>query len=114
LSTNIKETLFTWDDEELLDLNALVRLLGYPGGTTPDLSVSARGYRLLNKIPRLPFPVVENLVATFGELQKIIDASTEELDEVEGIGEVRARTIKDGLRRLREQLLLDRHYYYRP
>ncbi|NLW46204.1 MAG: DNA integrity scanning protein DisA [Firmicutes bacterium] len=113
LLTNIKETLITWDDEELLDLNALVRLLGYPGGTTPDLSVSARGYRLLNKIPRLPFPVVENLVVTFGELQKIIDASTEELDEVEGIGEVRARTIKDGLRRLREQILLDRHYNYR-
>lgn len=113
LLPNIKETLITWDDEELLDLNALVRLLGYPGGTTPDLSVSARGYRLLNKIPRLPFPVVENLVVTFGELQKIIDASTEELDEVEGIGEVRARTIKDGLRRLREQILLDRHYNYR-
>lgn len=113
LITNIKETLFAWDDEELLDLNALIRLLGYPGGSTPDLSVSPRGYRLLNKIPRLPFPVVENLVVTFGELQRILDASTEELDEVEGIGEVRARTIKDGLRRLREQILLDRHYYYR-
>lgn len=113
LVNDIKEVLLTWDDEELLELNALVRLLGYPNGTTPDLSVSARGFRLLNKIPRLPFPVVENLVVTFGELQKILDASTEELDEVEGIGEVRARTIKDGLRRLREQILLDRHYYYR-
>lgn len=111
--TNIKETLSIWDDEELLDLNALIRLLGYPNGTTPDLSINARGFRLLNKIPRLPFPVVENLVETFGELQKILDASTEELDDVEGIGEVRARTIKDGLRRLREQILLDRHYYNR-
>lgn len=113
LVTEIKESLYTWDDEELLDLNALVRLLGFPSGTTPDLSVSPRGYRLLNKIPRLPFPVVENLVVAFGELQRILDASTEELDEVEGIGEVRARTIKDGLRRLREQILLDSHYYYR-
>lgn len=113
LVNTIKETLFVWDDEELLELNALIRLLGYPNGTTPDLSVSARGYRLLNKIPRLPFPVVENMVITFGELQKILDASTEELDEVEGIGEVRARTIKDGLRRLREQILMDRHYYYK-
>ncbi len=111
---NIKETLSVWDDDELLDLSALIRLLGYPGGTTPDLSVAARGFRLLNKIPRLPFPVVENLVETFGELQKILEASTEELDDVEGIGEVRARTIKDGLRRLREQILLDRHYYNRP
>ncbi len=111
---NIKETLSIWDDDELLDLNALIKLLGYPNGTTPDLSVTVRGFRLLNKIPRLPFPVVENLVKTFGELQKILEASTEELDEVEGIGEARARTIKDGLRRLREQILLDRHYYNRP
>lgn len=111
---NIKGTLSIWNDDELLDLNALIRLLGYPNGTTPDLSVAVRGFRLLNKIPRLPFPVVENLVKTFGELQKILEASTEELDEVEGIGEVRARTIKDGLRRLREQILLDRHYYNRP
>jgi len=112
--TNIKETLSIWDDDELLDLSSLIRLLGYPNGTTPDLSVSARGFRLLNKIPRLPFPVVENLVETFGELQKVLEASTEELDDVEGIGEVRARTIKDGLRRLREQVLLDRHYFNRP
>ncbi|MGE5606908.1 MAG: DNA integrity scanning diadenylate cyclase DisA [Bacteroidota bacterium] len=110
----IKENLSIWDDDELLDLSAIIRLLGYPNGTTPDLSVSARGFRLLNKIPRLPFPVVENLVETFGELPKILEASTEELDDVEGIGEVRARTIKDGLRRLREQILLDRHYFNRP
>lgn len=112
--TTVKEALSACDDDELLDLNVIIRLLGYPNGTTPDLSVSARGFRLLNKIPRLPFPVIENLVETFGELQKILEASTEELDDVEGIGEVRARTIKDGLRRLREQILLDRHYFNRP
>lgn len=112
--TTVKEALSACDDDELLDLNVIIRILGYPNGTTPDLSVSARGFRLLNKIPRLPFPVIENLVETFGELQKILEASTEELDDVEGIGEVRARTIKDGLRRLREQILLDRHYFNRP
>jgi len=42
-------------------------------------------------------------------LSTILNASIEELDEVDGIGEVRARAIQDGLRRLREQVFIDRH-----
>ncbi|MEN6390001.1 MAG: DNA integrity scanning protein DisA, partial [Syntrophomonas sp.] len=37
----------------------------------------------------------------------ILRASIEELDDVEGIGEVRARSIKNGLRRMQEQLFLE-------
>ncbi len=110
LVDGFQKEVATWDDDDLLDLNALARTLGYPGGTSLDLSLTTRGYRILGKIPRLPFPVVENLVKTFGVLPKVLEATTEELDDVEGIGEVRARTIKDGLRRLREQILLDRHF----
>jgi diadenylate cyclase len=54
-------------------------------------------------------PVIENLVDTFGSLAAIMDATIEELDDVEGIGEVRAKAIRDGLRRLREQVLVDSH-----
>lgn len=54
-------------------------------------------------------PVIENLVDEFKDLQAIIRASADELDDVDGIGEVRAQAIKDGLRRLRDQVLLDRH-----
>jgi diadenylate cyclase len=36
-------------------------------------------------------------------------ASIEELDEVDGIGEARAKKIKDGLTRIQEQLFIDRH-----
>ncbi len=106
----IKTEISTWDDDELLESIALAKVLGYPSTVTLDLSVTSRGSRILRKIPRLPFPVVENLVKVFGNLQRILNASTDELDEVEGIGEVRARTIKDGLRRLREQILLDRRF----
>lgn len=91
------------------DLVALARLLGF--GTTLgilELSVSPRGYRVLEKIPRLPNQVIDNLVDAFGSLQNVGRATMDDLDEVEGIGEVRARAIKDGLRRLREQALLDR------
>jgi diadenylate cyclase len=106
----IRKEIASWDDDDLLDLDSFIGVLGYPSGTSLDLSVSAKGYRILRKIPRLPLPVVDNLAKTFGELQRILSASTEELDEVEGIGEVRARAIKEGLRRLREQVLLDRHF----
>ncbi len=54
-------------------------------------------------------PVIENLITTFQKLPNIMAASTDELDDVEGIGEVRAKAIQEGLRRLREQVLLDRH-----
>jgi diadenylate cyclase len=36
-------------------------------------------------------------------------ASIDELDEVEGIGEIRARKVKVGLKRIQEQLFVDRH-----
>ena len=106
---NVREQLAALP-EELLDIYNVCRILGY--GVTPnaiDVPVAPRGYRLLNRIPRLPMPVVENLVAHFKTLKRIFGATIDELDEVEGIGEVRAKTIKDGLKRLREQALLDRH-----
>jgi diadenylate cyclase len=107
---SVKSEIATWDDDELLESAALSKVLGYPSAVSLDLSITTRGSRILRKIPRLPFPVVENLVKVFGNLQRVLNASTDELDEVEGIGEVRARTIKDGLRRLREQILLDRRF----
>ncbi|HEY8347984.1 MAG TPA: DNA integrity scanning diadenylate cyclase DisA [Symbiobacteriaceae bacterium] len=105
----IREQLAGCPSEDLLDLVTIARILGM--GSAPsvlDSPVSPRGYRLLRKIPRLPMQVIENLVAHFGSLPRIMKASLEELDEVDGIGEVRARAIQEGLRRLREQILLDR------
>lgn len=96
--------------EELLDPQQIVRVLGYLNvGTAMEEPVSPRGYRILHKIPRLPSGIIQNLVDRFGDLSTILNASIEELDEVDGIGEVRARAIQDGLRRLREQVFIDRH-----
>jgi diadenylate cyclase len=74
-----------------------------------DLPISTRGYRILSKVPRLPMNIVENLVSDFGRLQRILGASIEELDDVEGIGEVRARIIKESLKRVYEQIQTERH-----
>ena len=62
---------------------------------------------MLQKLPRIPVPIIDNLVDRFGLLSHILRASIEELDEVEGIGEVRARSIKNGLKRMQEQLILE-------
>lgn len=106
----VRQQLAEGASDDLLDVVAVSRILGYGSSlTTLEHSVSPRGYRILRKIPRLPMSVIENLVQGFGNLQRILGASIEELDRVEGIGGVRARAIKDGLRRFRDQVLLDRH-----
>ena len=94
---------------ELLDAQTIIRMLGHPSVTSPEEPVYPRGYRILNKIPRLPYAIVANLVDYFRSLSHILKATIEELDEVEGIGEVRARAIKEGLKRIQEQVLIDRH-----
>lgn len=104
------EQLLGWSSDDLLDLSLILRALGHSGGLNAlETLVTPRGYRILTKIPRLPLPVIDHLVASFGTLPKILEASIDQLDQVEGIGEVRARAIKEGLRRLREQTLIDRH-----
>ncbi len=96
-------------DDELLDLHYITRLLGYPiSYVTSEESIVPRGYRVLNKIPRLPNVIIHNLLERFEQLPQIMTATIEQLDEVDGIGEVRARNIKEGLNRLQEQVLIDR------
>ena len=94
--------------EELLDLDFISKIIGYIGVPLVDTLISPRGYRMLNKIPRIPVNVIENLVKHFRELKGTMDASYEQLDSVEGIGEARAKAIKNGLRRLKEQFMLDK------
>ncbi|AEG58562.1 DNA integrity scanning diadenylate cyclase DisA [Desulforamulus ruminis] len=107
---SILKVIGSWPAEDLLDLVLIARALGYPGSASVlDQGVFPRGYRVLKKIPRLPLPVIENLVLTFQNLKTILSASIPELDEVEGIGEARARSIREGLLRYREMLLKDRY-----
>ncbi|AKL97086.1 DNA integrity scanning protein DisA [Clostridium aceticum] len=106
----IEKAIKSLTSEELLNLNNISKILGYGNSINAlDLAVSPKGYRILTKIPRLPLGVIENLVKQYNSFQKILKASIGQLDEVEGIGEIRARAIKEGLRRLQEQVLLERH-----
>jgi diadenylate cyclase len=95
---------------ELLDLSTVARALGFVGGQEAlDVAVSPRGYRLLAKVPRLPGTVIDRLVDHFGGLQKLLAASVVDLQEVEGVGEARARSVREGLSRLAESSILERY-----
>lgn len=87
----------------------LLKLMGYHGYVHLDEYKHPRGYRILHKIPRLPSIIIENLISSFGELYKIMIATVEELDEVEGIGEVRAKKIREGFKLVKDRLYTDRH-----
>ena len=97
------------DSLELLDLSAVARALGLSGGEGVDSVVSPRGYRLLARVPRLPGAVVDRLVEHFGSLQKLLAASIDDLQTVDGVGESRARSVREGLSRLAESSILERY-----
>jgi diadenylate cyclase len=74
-----------------------------------DGAVAPRGYRLLAKVPRLPSSVVERLVDHFDTLQKLLSAGVDDLQAVDGVGELRARSVREGLSRLAESSILERY-----
>ena len=97
-------------DVDLLDLAVVAKALGFTGASDDlDLTVSPRGYRLLARVPRLPATVVDRLVESFGGLQRLLAASIDDLQTVEGVGETRARTVREGLSRLAESSILERY-----
>ncbi|WP_426509337.1 DNA integrity scanning diadenylate cyclase DisA [Dactylosporangium sp. McL0621] len=95
---------------ELIDLVGVAKSLGYPGASDAlDAAVSPRGFRLLAKVPRLPTLVVDRLVEHFGSLQRLLGATVEDLQAVEGVGDARARGVREGLSRLAEASILERY-----
>ena len=95
--------------KDLLEFE-LLAVLGYPATTNPlDHSVQPRGYRVLTHIPRLPDSVIRHVVDRLVNLESIVRASQRDLEAVDGVGAVRARDIREGLRRLQEHNLVDRY-----
>lgn len=93
---------------ELVDPSAVARALTLGVGEHLDGAVAPRGYRLLAKVPRLPPTVVDRLVDHFGTLQKLLSAGIDDLQAVDGVGELRARSVREGLSRLAESSILER------
>ena len=96
--------------QDLREFEQLAELLGYERGADPlDRSVAPRGFRVLSHIPRLPEAVIRRVVGDLGNLDAVVRASQRDLEAVEGVGAVRAREIREGLRRLQEHNLVDRY-----
>jgi diadenylate cyclase len=95
---------------DLIDLVSVAKALGHPGTADAlDAPVTPRGFRLLAKVPRLPGPVVDRLVDHFGSLQRLLGATVDDLQAVGGVGETRARGVREGLSRLAEASILERY-----
>ncbi|MEP6799625.1 MAG: DNA integrity scanning diadenylate cyclase DisA [Lapillicoccus sp.] len=103
-------SLMLLSSTDLLDLSAGARAMGFAiVGDALDSAVSPRGYRLLTKIPRLPGAIVDRLVEHFDSLQRLLAANLEDLMDVDGVGEGRARAVREGLSRLAESSILERY-----
>lgn len=108
---SVYESVQRLSQSELLDLDIIARVMGYSGEPLMDTLISPKGYRILSKVPRIPSNVIENLIKHFKQLTNIVAAGIEELDAVEGIGEARATAIRNGLKRINEQVSLKKETY---
>jgi len=96
--------------DEVLDVRRVAAVLGLGAAhADPDLPLEPRGYRLLHRLPRFPETLADRIVEHFAGLQRIMRASVAELEEVGGVGETRARSVKDGLAQLAEASILERY-----
>jgi diadenylate cyclase len=107
--TDVLSDLESLSPADLVDVAAVARALGLGASEHLDGAVTPRGYRLLAKVPRLPGAVVDRLVDHFGTLQKLLSAGIEDLQAVDGVGELRARSVREGLSRLAESTILERY-----
>ncbi len=96
------------DTTELLDPLIVARKIGFGHNDHLDTKIAARGLRQLGQINRLPAGFPERLLAHFGSLQSLFAASTADLQAVEGVGESRAKIVRDGLTRLAESAANER------
>ncbi|MFT4148081.1 MAG: DNA integrity scanning diadenylate cyclase DisA [Micrococcaceae bacterium] len=99
------------DDNALIaDLTKISQIIGLGGDDESlDSPVHPAGYRLLAYMKKpVPPAIADRLVAHFGSLQNLMAATLEDLMEVEGVGEQRARNVHDGLYKISDASVLER------
>ena len=96
--------------EQLRDAGRVAGILGLPESfNDTESGIEPRGYRLLYRLPRFSDTIIERIVDRFLNLQQIMRASLTELEQVEGVGQARAHSVKDGLARLAEASIFERY-----
>lgn len=100
--SQVRKKLKKLSSSELSESVEITQLLGYGSvGQIEDFFVKPRGFRQLAQVPRLPKKVSQNLVREFGSLDALLEATEDELDDVDGVGHARARAIQRVLERQR-------------
>lgn len=104
------EALNELDDEALFDEEMLAKTLHLAASASDlDEGLEPRGYRLLNRVPRLPVSTSDAVVEGYGRLSSILRATPEALAEVTGLDERRAATLKENIGRVAETSILERY-----
>jgi diadenylate cyclase len=96
--------------DELRSPVRVAEILGLPiSFSDTESGIEPRGYRLLSRLPRFSDVIIERIVDRFVNLQQIMRASLGELEQVEGVGQARAHSVKNGLARLAEASIFERY-----
>jgi diadenylate cyclase len=95
--------------DDLMDLGHVMATLHLPSSVDLHADSSARGYRLLHRLPQISPMLIERLVERFGSLPEIMSASAAELESIDGIGAATARAVREGLARMVEASIFERY-----
>ncbi len=85
------QALESLPDTDLVDPTRVAKAVSYED---LDVLTAPQGLRLMSKAGRIPEHVRESTVHHFKDFESLISASVEELERVEGVGEVRARQLR--------------------
>ena len=81
------EAILGLDAQCLTDQSNISKALGYSRDVQNTFEVlEPRGYRMLSRVPRIPFSIIENIVHEFKALDRVNTASIAELQAVDGVG----------------------------
>lgn len=94
-----EDYLSALSSNDIIDLTVISRGLRFPmlDVIALDDPVHPRGYRIMEDIPRLPQTIVDSIVKHFSTLQNILNSGLDELQSIEGVGQFRAKRIREFL-----------------
>ncbi|MEJ5929001.1 DNA integrity scanning diadenylate cyclase DisA [Corynebacterium sp. H128] len=96
------EELEQLSDQDIVKSSHIARILGFPTAEEAlHQWIVPRGYRILGRVPRVQPFLMDKLILAFGDSNKLMEASVEDIATVESVGALWARHIRDGLVRLR-------------
>ncbi|BDU50391.1 DNA integrity scanning diadenylate cyclase DisA [Haliovirga abyssi] len=97
------------NQEEILIIENISYLLGYSKNyKTLDDKIVPKGYRVLGKILKLTKRDILKIVETFIDLTSILNATIDDISEIKGISKFKAKSIQNGLKRLKATILLEK------